>query len=67
MNSFNFTAGPGFGNLRASESWMEIGLAVAAAAFSVAIWLAGSAPPGGGASETATHVTFPTVIVKAAR
>jgi hypothetical protein len=67
MNSFNFTSGPGFGNLRTSESWMEIGLAVAAAAFSAAIWLAGSVPPSASQFEGATRVTFPTVVVVARR
>jgi hypothetical protein len=66
MNSFNLTSGPGFGNLRSSESWMEIGLAVAAAAFSVAIWLDGD-PRQGNQFEGATRVTFPTVIVSAPR
>lgn len=66
MNSFSFTSGPGFGDLRASESWMEIGLAVATAAFSLAIWLAGDARPGS-LPEGATRMTFPTVIVSAPR
>ncbi|MDP3858471.1 MAG: hypothetical protein Q8Q73_12005 [Stagnimonas sp.] len=66
MNSFNFSSGPGFGNLSRSESWMEIGLAVAAAAFSVAIWLLADARPGD-RFEAATRVTFPTVIVSAPR
>jgi len=66
MNSFNLTSGFGFGNLRASESWMEIGLAVAAAAFSVAIWLAGDPRPAN-QYEGATRVTFPTVVVSAPR
>jgi len=66
MNSFKFNSGPGFGDLRTSESWMEIGLAVAAAAFSVAIWLAADPRPGD-QFEGATRVTFPTVIVSAPR
>jgi hypothetical protein len=65
MNSFSFSSGPGFGDLRASESWMEIGLALAAAAFSVAIWLAGDARLS--IPSDATRVTFPTVIVSAPR
>jgi len=66
MNSFKLTSGPGFGDLSASESWMEIGLAVAAAAFSVAIWLAGDSRPTQ-QFEGATRVTFPTVVVSAPR
>lgn len=66
MNSFNFTSGPGFGDLRTTESWMEIGLAVAAAAFSVAIWLAADSRPGI-QFEGATQVTFPTVVVSVSR
>ena len=66
MNSFSPTSRFGFGNLRASESWMEIGLAVAAAAFSIAIWLASDARPGN-QFEGATRVTFPTVTVSATR
>lgn len=65
MNDFRFSSGPGFGDLRSSESWMEIGLAVAAAAFSIAIWLAGDERPG--SMSEATRVTFPTVIVSAPR
>lgn len=66
MNNFSFSSGPGFGDLRRSESWMEIGLAVAAAAFSVAIWLAGDERLGS-QLEGATRVTFPTVVVSAPR
>lgn len=66
MNSFSFSSGSGLADLRSCESWMEIGLAVAAAAFSVAIWLAGDERPGS-ALEGATRVTFPTVIVSATR
>ena len=66
MNRFSFSSGSGFGDLRSSESWMEIGLALAAAAFSVAIWLAGDARPGT-PTDAATRVTFPTVIVSAPR
>lgn len=65
MNSFKFSSGSGFGDLRSSESWMEIGLALAAAAFSVAIWLAGDERPGN--LSEATRVTFPTVTVSAPR
>ena len=46
MNSFNFNSSRRFGDLRTTESWMEIGLAVAVAAFSVAIWLADGSGPG---------------------
>jgi hypothetical protein len=66
MNSFKITSGNGFGDLRTTESWMEIGLAVAAAAFSVAIWLADGSRPGI-QLEGATLVTFPTVVVSASR
>jgi hypothetical protein len=66
MNSFNFNSGRGLGDLRTTESWMEIGLAIAAAAFSVAIWLADGSHPGI-QSEGAKLVTFPTVIVSAPR
>jgi len=66
MNSFKLNSGPGFGDLRTTESWMEIGLAVAAAAFSVAIWLAADSRPGI-QFEGATLVTFPTVVVSTPR
>ena len=66
MNSFNFKSGPGFGDLRTTESWMEIGLAAAAAAFSIAIWLADGSQPGIH-FEGATVVTFPTVVVTSPR
>lgn len=66
MNSFNFNSSAGFGDLRTTESWMEIGLAVAAAAFSVAIWLADGSGPGI-QLEGATFITFPTVVVSAPR
>lgn len=67
MASYSIGFGPGLGDLRTSESWMEIGLAVAAAAFSLAIWLAGSTPPDMSQLEGATRVTFPTVTVTATR
>lgn len=66
MDSFNLTPGSGFSDLRTSESWMEIGLALAAAAFSVAIWLAGDVRPTT-QFDGATRVTFPTVTVSATR
>ena len=65
MNSFSFSSGSRLADLRSSESWMEIGLAVATAAFSVAIWLADERPAN--ALEGAIRVTFPTVIVSATR
>jgi len=73
MHEFNLTAGGGFGGLRSLEAIMEVGLAVAALAFTAAIWLAddaGSVPLQSSLSQSAsgqsgaTHVTFPTVIVK---
>ncbi|MDF2466826.1 MAG: hypothetical protein K0Q43_5061 [Ramlibacter sp.] len=66
MNSFNFNSSRGFGDLRTTESWMEIGLAVAAAAFSVAIWLVDGSGPAI-QFEGAKLVTFPTVVVSAPR
>lgn len=66
MNSFNLNSRPGSGGLRTAEGWMEIGLAVAAAAFSLAIWLDGDARPGI-QLEGATLVTFPTVVVSVPR
>jgi hypothetical protein len=66
MNSFKISSGPGFGDLRTSESWMEVGLAVAAAAFSLAIWLAAD-PRSADRFEGAMRVTFPTVTVSAPR
>ena len=64
MNTSNPTAGPAFGALRSLEPMMEIGLAVAAAGFTLAIWLLSSTPqdPAWLSSE-AKHVTFPKVVV----
>jgi hypothetical protein len=64
MNTSNLTAGRGFGGLRSLEPMMEVGLAVAAAGFTLAIWLLGSTPQDPAwLSSGATHVTFPTVVV----
>lgn len=66
MNSFSVNSSHGLGDLRAAEGWMEIGLALAAAAFSVAIWLADGSEPGI-QLEGAKLVTFPTVVVSTPR
>jgi len=66
MNMSNPTAGHGFGGLRSLEPMMEVGLAVAAAAFTLAIWLLSSDPQDPAwLSPDSKHVTFPTVVVSA--
>lgn len=74
MGVLDMTSETGFGATWAPEAVMEFGLALAAAAFTVVIWLAsGSAPaePQDAASQTVLwpdanrHITFPTVHVVA--
>ena len=64
MNTSDPTAGPAFGALRSLEPMMEVGLAVAAAGFTLAIWLLSSSPQDPAwLSSSAKHVTFPPVVV----
>ena len=66
MNTSNPSVSPGFGALRSLEPMMEIGLAVAAAGFTLAIWLLSSTPQDPAwLSADAKHVTFPKVVVSA--
>lgn len=64
MSKFSFARGAGFGRSGLSEAIAEIGLALAAAAFTAALWLSLGAWALAPASPAATrHVTLPTVVI----
>jgi hypothetical protein len=74
MHALNTPSGDSFGKPWASEAAMEIGLALAAAAFTVVVWLSSSAATvaeheamratATGQPDAAKRVTLATVLVR---